>query len=134
MVRCRDKHSKVWKGYNIKDNSTLRKLEHRIRANKGAQVAKKIRIEFFRGRRAGVPQLLCLAHKYRNSTKGVDVKVTPDTGATTTIIPWSLVQKLNLDLETEDNNYDLETASGDRMSVLGTTIVYLEPVVRIHGR
>merc|ERR1711888_308905 len=132
MVRCRDKqgegkHSKMFRGYNSKDNSTLRKLEHRIRSNKGAQIARKIRADIFRGKRPGVPQLLCLAHRYRNSTRGVDVRVTPDTGCTTTLIPWSLVRKLNLDLETDDNNYDLETASGEKMTVLGTSIVYLEP-------
>merc|ERR1712121_276542 len=133
MVRCRDRqgegrsNNKMFKGYNSKDNSTLRKLEHRIRSNKGAQIARKIRADIFRGKRPGVPQLLCIAHKYRNSTRGVDVKVTPDTGRTTTLIPWSLVKKLNLDLEADDNNYDLETASGEKMTVLGTSIIYLEP-------
>ena len=57
----------------------------------------------------------------------MEVKVIPDTGATIKLIPWSLVQRLNLHLETGDNNYELETASGDKMSVLGTAIIYLEP-------
>ena len=52
--------------------------------------------------------------------------MTPDTGATMTIVPWSMVERLKLDLNTEDNNYDLLTASGDRMTVLGTIILYLE--------
>ena len=53
--------------------------------------------------------------------------MTPDTGATMTVVPWSLVQSLNLDLNANDENYDLQTASGDRMTVLGTVIIYLEP-------
>ena len=57
MVRCRDKqgegksNKKMFRGYNSKDNSTLRKLEHRIRSNKGAQIARKIRADIFRGKR-----------------------------------------------------------------------------------
>ena len=53
--------------------------------------------------------------------------VTPDAGATMTVIPWSLVKKLKLDLNAEDNDYNLITASGDRMTVLGTVVVYLHP-------
>ena len=44
-----------------------------------------------------------------------------------TVIPWLLVKRFNLDLNTEDNEYNLVTASGDNMTVLGTTVVYLHP-------
>ena len=44
-----------------------------------------------------------------------------------TVIPWSLVKKLKLDLNAEDNDYNLITTSGDRMTVLGTVVVYLHP-------
>ena len=43
------------------------------------------------------------------------------------VIPWSLVKRLKLELNTEDNNYTLVTASGDSMTVLGTMVVYLHP-------
>ena len=44
-----------------------------------------------------------------------------------TVIPWSLVKRLKLELNAEDSNYTLVTASGDNMTVLGTTVVYLHP-------
>ena len=53
--------------------------------------------------------------------------MTPDTGATMTVVPWSLVRKLGLDLNMNINDYDLVTASGDRMTVLGTVVIYLHP-------
>ena len=74
-----------------------------------------------------VPLICCVAHKSRKSAKGCNMAVTPDTGATMTVIPWSLVRKLKLDLNTEDDKYNLVTASGDSMTVLGTTVVYLHP-------
>ena len=50
-----------------------------------------------------------------------------DTGATMTVIPWSLVKRLKLELNTEDSNYTLATYSGNNMTVMGTTVVYLQP-------
>ena len=47
--------------------------------------------------------------------------------ATMTVIPWSLVKRLKLELNTKDNDYTLDTASDNSMTVLGTTVVYLHP-------
>ena len=44
-----------------------------------------------------------------------------------TIIPWALVHKLGMEIDVEDNNYNLVTASGDKMTVLGTVVIYLHP-------
>ena len=74
-----------------------------------------------------MPSIPCIAHRTRKSSKGRDVVVTPDTGATMTIIPWALVHKLGIEINVEDNNYDLVTASGDNMTVLGTVVIYLHP-------
>ena len=53
--------------------------------------------------------------------------MTPDTGTTMTVIPWSLVRKLGLNLNVKDDDYDMVTASGDKMTVLGTVVIYLHP-------
>ena len=44
-----------------------------------------------------------------------------------TIVPWSLVRKLGLDLNIDDDNYNLVTALGNKMTVLGTVVIYLHP-------
>ena len=44
-----------------------------------------------------------------------------------TVIPWSLVKRLKLELNIKDKNYTLITASGDSMTVLGTIVVCLHP-------
>ena len=121
-----------WRGLSAREIVTLRRLEHRLENGSGntRAEAKQLRCKIFRGKRPEVPAINCIAHKFRKSRKGVDVKVTPDTGATMTVVLWSLVQSLNLDLNIDDDIYDLLTASGDRMTVLGTCLLYTSPSPR----
>ena len=94
-----------------------------MRNAKSQHSIKKMHCNIFKGRRPSVPSIMCVAHKTRKSRKGREVGVTPDTGATMTAGPWSLVKKLNLNLNIDDNDYNLITASGDRMTVLGTVVI-----------
>ena len=104
-------------------------MEHRLenRSDNTKAEAKQLRCNIFREKRPKNSAISCIAHKLSRSTKGVGVQVTPNSRATMTVVPWSLVQSLNLDLNIDDDNYDLLTASGYRMTVLGTVIIYLEP-------
>ena len=43
------------------------------------------------------------------------------------VIPWLLVKSLRLDINMEDREFDLVTASGSSMTVLGTMVIYLHP-------
>ena len=49
-----------------------------------------------------VPPIQCVVYKSRKSSKGCNMAVAPDTGATMTVIPWSLVRKLKLNLNMQD--------------------------------
>ena len=131
-VKCRARQVAAgsdWVGLEEAIISKLRKLDKlcEARTKSVRENAKQLCCNIFKGRRPEVPTIPCLAHKLRKSRKGIEVKVTPDTGATMTVIPWTMVERLKLDLNTKDNNYDLLTASGDRMTVLSTVILYLEP-------
>ena len=127
VVCQQEKGQREWPGIKPADAYALAKAEHKRENAKLRHSIKKIHCNIFKGRHAAVPPIMCLAHKSRKSTKGCDVTVTPDTGATMTMIPWSLGKRLKLDFNTEDNNYTLVTASGDSMTVLGTTVAYLHP-------
>ena len=52
------------------------------------QNIKQIHCDIFKGKQMAVPPIRCVAHKSRKSAKGCDVAVTPDMGATMTVIPW----------------------------------------------
>ena len=121
------KDLREWRGIKPEDAYALAKVEHKMENAELRHSIKKTHCSIFKGRRPSVPSITCLAHRTRKSTQGWEVAVTPDTGATMTVIPWSLVKRLKLYINVEDNNYNLINASGDKMTVLGTTIVYLHP-------
>ena len=109
------------------DIIVLGKLEQKLRARPNVQHLRQLHCNIFKGRRPAVPPIMCIAYKTRKSSNGVKVVVIPDTGATVTVVPWSPVRKLKLDLNVEDNDYNLISVSGDKMTVLGTVVIYLHP-------
>ena len=129
-VTCRQsKQMPKWEGLTPESLYKAGRLEHKIRkaGTTERQSLKKLHCNVFKGRRPPVPSILYIVHRTRKSSKGRDVVVTPDTGATMTIIPWALVHKLGIKIDVEDSNYNLVTASGDQMTVLGTVVIYLHP-------
>ena len=67
-----------------------------------------------------------IRHHHITSTRGINVRVVPDTGATMTLIPWSMVKQLDLAMDEEDNQYNLYTANGEPMTLLGSVILCIE--------
>ena len=51
-----------------------------------------------------MPSIKAIAHKYRNFKRGIRIKVLPDTGATMSLIPLSMVTRLGLKLDRSDDN------------------------------
>ena len=72
---------------------------------------------------------MCLAYKTRKSGNEVKILVMPHPWAAVSVLPWLPVRKLKLVLNAEDNDYNLRTASGDKMKVLGTVVIYLHSKV-----
>ena len=78
-----------WEGITPEGLYKAGRLEHKMKMARSSerQTLKKLHCNIFKGRRPPVPSIPCIAHKTRKSSKGRDVVVTPDTGATMTIIP-----------------------------------------------
>ena len=127
VVCQQEKDQRDWPGIKPADAYALAKAEQKRDNAKLRHNIKQIHCDIFKGKCAAVPPIMCLAHKSMKSTKGCEVAVTPDTRAMMIVIPWSLVKRLKLDLNAEDNKYNLVTASGNSMTVLGTRVVYLHP-------
>ena len=129
-VNCQQgKGLKEWEGIRQKDVYALVRMKHKMKNTKSQdkQHIKKLHCNIFRGKRPSIPSIMCVAYKNRKSEGGREVVVTPDTSATMTVIPWSLVRKIRLDLNMDDDDNDLVNASGDKMTLLGTVVIYLHP-------
>ena len=113
-VICRqERKMPKWEGITQGDLYKAGKIEQKIRkaGTRDRQELKKLHCNVFKGRRPPVPSILCVAHKIRKPSKGRDVIVTPDTGATMMVVPWALVQKLRIDVNVNDDSYDLGNTS-----------------------
>ena len=118
-----------WKGIDEDVRSQLIDLQEQCEDNswKARRQARKMRAALHRGICPDVPPIKAVVHKYCTSTRSIHVRVVPDTGATMTLIPWSMVQQLDLAMDEEDNQYDLYTANGEPMTILGSVILCIEP-------
>ena len=120
--------SELWwngKGINEELRSKLVDLEARCedRSWEERWRAQRIRAALLRGIHPAV------AHNYRSSPRGIHVSIVLDTGATMTLIPWSMVKQLELNVDRLDNHYDLSNASSEPMNVLGLVVLCIEPEV-----
>ena len=62
-----------------------------------------------------VPAIRAVAHKYRSSKKDIWVEILPDTGCTMTLIPLIMVERLDLNINKSDTQYELKNATGNLM-------------------
>ena len=121
-----------WKGViNEKIRSKFIDLEARCEdcSWEERRHARRIRAALLRGICPEVPPIKAVAHKYRSFPRGIHVSIVPDTGTTMMLIQWSMVKQLDLTMDKSDNQYDLYTANGEPMTVLGSVVLCIEPEV-----
>ena len=93
-VQCKAKKvatdaSGGWKGINTEVRSQLIDLEKACEDDswKARREVRRKRAALLKGLRPDVPPIKAVAHKYRSSSRGIHVRVVPDTRATMTLIP-----------------------------------------------